>query len=1090
MASTQKCSRCGGGIAETTPYGLCPGCLLWEGLAEPDSAANAPQPGTDVTDRIPKADFSVQGVAIRNQRFGDYELLEKIGQGGMGVVYKARQLNLDRVVALKLLPFSEFSRAEVVERFRAEAAAAGSLQHPNIVAIHDVGEQDGQHYFSMDLVAGQTLAEVVREKPLPAKRAAGYLKTIAEAVHYAHQHGILHRDLKPSNILIDESDQPRITDFGLAKRLTVDSDMTLTGQVLGSPNFMAPEQAEGRLQAIGPPTEVYSLGALLYHLLTRQPPFQADTLTTLLKQVVETEPVAPGLLNPSIPRDLETICLKCLEKDPPRRYQTAQQLAEELGRFLDDEPIQARPVNAAGKALKWCRRRPALAGMSAALALSVVVGLAGVIWQWRRAAAHASFARRSEYAADMLLAQHALEKDNYSLAMGLLKKHRPAAKAVGREQNADTDLRGWEWRYLWQFCGGDEAFTLHRYPKPIRALAASGDGRLLAVSTGDRLSLWDLSARRTLRELALTTTEAMVFSPIGDLLAVGTLSTPENPALELWDMGAGKRLRSYQQRAEICSIAFSPDGNLLASFDVGGNVHVRELASDRTFTNLTVAPPRFRSGVVAFSPDGRRLAIGEDTGRLRLLDLQTKAFSSLDVPPGFGVIRVAFSPDSKYLAAGFASSIGTICLWDGRTGEPRGQLTNHTDSARALVFAPDSRQLASVSSDGSLRLWNLAALSQVRCLRTRSGTPTALVMQPDGRTLITGGSGGSVCFWDAFASNREPAHTWTRVSFGIGSAADLEAPSYVPGTLDPRVVRRSGFAFAPDSRTFITPERGGSLMLWDARPLRITTNLPALGSNHWCVASSPDGHWLAVANTSQNITVWDWAAGREVTNVAFPFKWFGNLGFSHSGRYLLASMHHNDYSVSAGIWRTGTWEAVSLTGRQFQGLWSLALSSDDRFLGAGYANGAVKVFHFPSLQLHITFTNHNGAVRGVHFSPDGLRLISASFDGSVRVWDLAARRELAALRGHFHNIMGSALTPDGRRLATGGISAREAVKLWDLAAHRELLSLPGDGLYFHDLTFSPDGNILAATSLGGVAHFWRAPSWEEIAAAEKEPEVP
>jgi eukaryotic-like serine/threonine-protein kinase len=1035
--------------------------------------------------------------AVRGQKFGNYELLEKIGQGGMGVVYKARQINLDRIVALKLLPFGQFSREDVVQRFHTEATAAAALQHPNIVAIHDVGEQDGQHYFSMDFVTGQTLAEVVREKPLPAKRAAGYLKTIADAVHYAHQHGILHRDLKPSNILIDESDQPRITDFGLAKRLTVDSDMTLTGQVLGSPNFMAPEQAEGRLQAIGPATEVYSLGALLYHLLTRQPPFQADTLTTLLKQVVETEPVAPRLLNPSVPRDLETICLKCLEKDAQRRYRTAHALAEDLGRFLADEPVLARPVGTIGKAGRWCRRQPVRAGLSAALGLVVFFGAAGVLWQWHRARqiAQAEVQQRersqaSEYAGDMLLAQHALETDNFTLAMSLLNKHRPAGKVVSGKQRSETDLRGWEWRYLWQFCGGDEAFTLHKYAEPVRALAASRNGRILAVSAGDRLDLWDLDARRTLSELALTTTEAVVFSPVAELLAVGTLSTPGNAALELWDISAGKRLRSYQRRAEISSVAFSPDGNLLASFDKGGNIEVRELATDRTFTNLTVAPPRFKSGVVVFSPDARRLAIGEDLGRIRLLDLRTGAFSSLEVPPGFGVITVTFSPDSKFLAAGFASSIGTICLWDGRTGEPRGQLTNHTDSACALVFSPDSRQLASVSLDGSLRLWNLPALSQVRCLRTWSGTPTALVMQPDGRTLITGGSGGSVCFWDAFASNREPTHAWTRISFGIGSAADLEAPSYAPGALDPRVVRRSGFAFAPDSRTFITPEYSGSLVLWDARSLRITTNLPALGSNHWCVASSPDGRWLAVANASETITVWDWAARRAVTNVAFPFEWFGNLGFSHSGSYLLASMHHNDYSVSAGIWRTGTWEAVTLTGSQFRGLWSLALSSDDRFLGTGYVNGAVKVFRFPSLQLHITFTNHNGAVRGVHFSPDGRRLISTSFDGSARIWDLASRRELAALRGHFHNIMGSALTPDGRRLATGGISTREAVKLWDLAAHRELLSLPGEGLYFHDLTFSPDGNILAATSLGGVAHFWRAPSWEEIAAAEKGPEAP
>ena len=245
--------------------------------------------------------------------FGDYELIEEVGHGGMGVVYRARQRKLNREVALKMVLGGVFAGKEAVARFRAEAEMAAQLQHPNIVAIHDVGEHEGQPFFTMDLVEGRSLADRVRDGPLPARNAATYLKTIAEAVAYAHERGVLHRDLKPSNILIDAFDQPQITDFGLAKRMTDDSDLTVTGQTLGSPNFIPPEQAAGRKADVGPRSDLYSLGAILYHVLTGRPPFVAGTLSATVRLVVEEEPVSPRLLNPSVPRDLETLCLKCLE---------------------------------------------------------------------------------------------------------------------------------------------------------------------------------------------------------------------------------------------------------------------------------------------------------------------------------------------------------------------------------------------------------------------------------------------------------------------------------------------------------------------------------------------------------------------------------------------------------------------------------------------------------------------------------------------------------------------------------------------------------------------------------------------------------
>ena len=360
------CSCCGTLLSEAVLGGLCPRCLT---RAVFFSTQPAP---------LEEADLPVA-----SERLGDYELLERIARGGMGIVYRARQISLRREVAVKVLLDPAFASPEELGRFRAEAAAAAALHHPHIVAIHEIGEADGRCFFSMDLVAGKDLAELTREGLLPPIEAAALVLKVADAIHYCHERGIVHRDLKPSNVLVDAQGEPHVTDFGLAKRMLApqpaggssgnreDAPLTVTGQVVGTPGYMSPEQAAAS-RDVGPLSDIYSLGALLYFLLTGRAPFVGPTAAAILRQVEEQEPPAPRLLNPALPRDLETICLKCLAKEASRRYATAGELAADLGRFLGHEPIRARPTTGRERAVRWARRNPVVASLTTLVGLLLI----------------------------------------------------------------------------------------------------------------------------------------------------------------------------------------------------------------------------------------------------------------------------------------------------------------------------------------------------------------------------------------------------------------------------------------------------------------------------------------------------------------------------------------------------------------------------------------------------------------------------------------------------------------------------------------------------------------------------------------------
>lgn len=518
----KRCLNCGAPLPNSVPGGLCFPCALRGALVAEDG-------GTPALASPDKAETAADAPgAERGQRFGDYELLEEIGRGGMGVVYRARQIALDRDVAVKMM-LPGLSNAEHLRRFRTEASAAAALQHPHIVAIHEVGVWQGREYLVMDYVEGESLARVISDPGFrnpDFRRSARWLKAVSEAVQYAHDHGILHRDLKPSNLLIDRQDQPRVTDFGLAKRFAEASQLTLSGQVLGSPGYMPPEQAEPRRGRVSRRSDVYGLGATLYHVLTGRAPFQGESATEVLHQVLNREPVAPRLLNPGIPQDLETICLKCLEKEPARRYATPGMVADELGRFLEDKPIVARPIGAAGQVWRWCRRKPVVAALAVALMVSLGSGVAGVLTQWWRAESSLERSERERYTASVALVRTLLQQRKYQDANQLL---------------ADASLarfRGWEWGWLLRHCHLDLMTIRHLGAGNTSAFLPAGN-QLATAGLNNELQIWDLETGRLDR--VIQTGQRVrwpVFSPVHRRMATVTWGEPAT----VWDLDRGSIL--------------------------------------------------------------------------------------------------------------------------------------------------------------------------------------------------------------------------------------------------------------------------------------------------------------------------------------------------------------------------------------------------------------------------------------------------------------------------------------------------------------------------------------------------------------------
>jgi serine/threonine protein kinase len=673
---------------------------------ERKSAEAATLPPTEA-EAIPLEDDGVQ--------VPGYEILGELGRGGMGVVYKARQTGLNRVVALKMILAAQYASADQLARFRAEAEAVARLQHPNIVQVYDIREHRGQPFFSLEFVDGGSLANELDGTPWRASAAAELVEVLAHAVQAAHRRGIIHRDLKPANVLLTADGRPKITDFGLAKQVDEDSGRTKTGAIMGTPSYMAPEQAEGRAKNIGPAADVYALGAILYELLTGRPPFKAETPIDTIMQVVHDDPVPPRLLRPKLPVDLELICLKCLSKLPEERYASALNLAQDLRHFLDGETISIRPAGWWRREFRWLRRHPVRTGAVAFICLGVVIGVWEMLRQQSMFDRMQSASRRFEFNPTGERSPAAPERPfqlRYTLASGTTRQFAVALSPVGNLVacgGEDTLIR------VFDLTNGREAFQLEGHGETVYSLAINRDGNLLASASSDQsVRIWDLPQRKLVHVLAGNSSDIgnIVFSPDGQRLA----TAGGDRCVRVWDVASGRELaKLIGPTRQVRSIAWRPDGSRIAATGDDGRIHLWAADSyepTQVLTGFMRAPLS-----LAFVPDRDEIVGLEWNDNPRQWDLLT----TRHIGPKCYVraTQIALSPDGALAAVGKLN--GEIDVFDiaidpmkwqlvttlKSDAGAQGRVAGHSDSIQGLAFNADGTELASASWDRTVKIWRL-----------------------------------------------------------------------------------------------------------------------------------------------------------------------------------------------------------------------------------------------------------------------------------------------------------------------------------------------------------------------------------------------
>jgi WD40 repeat protein/tetratricopeptide (TPR) repeat protein len=974
---------------------LFPTLMLLEGMAGARVG-----PGATIADGGAGRD----GALAAGQVFNHYRIEREIGRGGMGVVYEATHLPLDKRVALKVLPVLPGEGAGQLERFLREAKTAAGLHHTNIVPVFDIGQAGGTPYFAMQLIDGRGLDKVLHDwqnrPPADLFRLVARLGVqAADALACAHQRGVIHRDIKPSNLLLDGQGVVWVTDFGLARR-TSDAALTQAGALVGTPRYMSPEQAEAAKRPVDHRTDVYSLGATLYELVARRPPFDGPTPVEVLLQVIEREPVPPRRLAPGLPRDLETVILKAMAKRPDDRYPTAQDLADDLRRFLAGEPVRARRVGPVGRLARWSRRNPAVAGLLLAVFLTTTGGMGVACWFAWQADQSARNARTSASQAEEARVGEAARAEESR--QRLVRQYIANGVRLADEGHPLGALP-WLVEALALETGGPEREQTHRirigtllhqaprlehvWGEPAHLFLAelSPDGRRVVTAGGAEdgsaglVNVWDAATGAAVlpplrheapadRPRLGALVSRVAFSPDGRRLA-----SVSGDAVAVWDLETGRRLASWRVAGDVSGLRFSPDGRrVLTAWDrsISRDVYANEARVWEAATGQPVTPLlehgrgySYYGGDSMFSPDGRHVATA--AAGVKVWDATTGRLVFFLDPP-VGVTSADYSPDGKRLLTG--GQDGTVRLWDARTGQQAGEPLKHDGPVTGARFSPDGGRVLSIAR-GAVHLWEVATRAPVRTLRPPHGSVHKAALRSDGLVILAECDDDAVRLWDADGGPAAPV-------------LPLPWPGQARLSRDGRHVLTLGGG-----------ERGARL--WDVslgqppQPLDETSWYVEMPRGAWLrephyQGLSPDGRRLLVA-ANGTVRVWDAVTGERLAGPA-----------AYRGRVSRATLSRDGRLVVLDCWgergkpdeSAETVQVLDLaTGRPLQAPLPLAGRRLDA-LDADHLRAAV-----------------------VGPDPD------AEGNTRVEVWDLAGGRALSPPRS-IPGVVSADFSRDGRFLVT------------------------------------------------------------------------